>query len=168
MSAVNKQWDERGTTFQQARSAFEAILHDLESQYAAMEAEPSSLSQEPMLTIVQEGLEELVLAARAVIQGLDAPDDGSQRQAAINHWSDSVEDFEMALAPPETTTTADPVFTAPTNAIDQSQTAAPAAEDATPEVTDPQATNGSIAGWIGVTALLVGLAYWLGRRGHTS
>jgi len=168
MSSVNEQWDERTTTFQQTRGSVEAIVDDLESQYATLEVGPIPPSHEPVLTIVQERLGELAQAARAVIQGLDAPDDGSQRREAINHWSDSVEDFEAALAPLETTTTTDPLSTVSPTATNQSQAAAPEADDQTPEPIRAPATNDSTAAWIGVTALLVGLAYWLGRRGHNS
>ena len=168
MSSVNEQWDERTTTFQQTRGSFEAIVDDLEAQYAALEVESIPPSHEPVLTKVQERLGELAQAARAVIQGLDAPDDGSQRREAISHWSDSVEDFEAALAPPETTTTTKLVSATSPTATNPSQTAAPEADDQTPEPVEAPATNDSTAGWIGATALLAGLAYWLGRRQKNS
>jgi len=167
ITAANSDWEERELTFQQARAAFEAVLRDLESQSAVLEADPTPSSPEVVLTPIQRSLDELQLAAQAVIEGLEAPDDGSQRVEAVSGWSDAVDAFEVAAALPETTTTTKPISmtaSTPTQAVEG--TSVDAVEDTQP-VDDPTRTDPNDA-WLGATLLLAILAYGLGRRRRRS
>jgi hypothetical protein len=167
MSAANSDWEDREMTFQQARAAFEAVLRDLESQSAVLAAGPTPSSLEAVLTPIQRSLNELQLAALAVIEGLEAPDDGSQRAEAISGWSDAVDAFEVAAALPETSTTTKPISTTaptPTQAVEG--TSVEPVEDTQP-VDDPPRADPNDA-WLGATLLIAILAYRLGRRRRRS
>ena len=115
---------------------------------------------------IQSSLDQLQLAAQAVIDGLEAPDNGSQRMEAMNGWSDAVDSFEVAASPPETTTTTTPLTTTATTPIQEVDNAAPDAAEGTPPANDP--TEAQSDTWVGVTLLIAILAYALRRRRRRS
>jgi len=163
MTLANDRWEERELTFPQARASFAAVLRDLQSQIAILVTNPPPSSLLVILIPVQDSLDRLQLEAQAVIDGLEAPDNGSQRIEAMSAWSAAVDAFEVAASPTETTTT---------TTISSSTTLTPVSEvenTVTDAVEDIRLDNDATEAdpndaWVGATLLIAVLAYALGRR----
>jgi hypothetical protein len=164
MIETNRLWEAREASYSQTHTAFSMIVDSVDSQIAAIKEASYVKEEAERLSSIEAALGGLKLAGEAVIDGLEAPDDGSARVEAIAAWLVAVVDVQEAVEP-EPSATTQPSTTIASAAIDVEE---PSVGETSSLALDDSETSGSSAssnaGWLLGAFLAVGVAYWLGRR----
>ena len=164
MLEVNRLWEVRETSYNQTHAAFSLIVADIDSQIAAIR-EISYLGEDAeRLLSLEAGLVELKVAGEAVIDGLEAPDDGTARVEAIAAWLVAVDGLQEAAELEPSATTQSPTTITSTAISPDEPSAGETPSLASNDTETSGSSDSSNAGWVLGALLAVGTAYWLGRR----
>lgn len=161
---ANRLWEARDASYGGTHDAFSQVAADVSSQMVVIQDEANQSPSGDSLVALVAVLQELQVAAVAVIEGLEAPDDGRGRVAAMGHWLlavDALDDVHETR--PNTTTTR-------MSTAEASDASLPAETSTSVALATPDETEGSgdrATGWVLVALAAVAFAYRLGRR-HSS